>query len=131
MSNKSKYRPYFTADEMLELISALKESPTPSRMKIIQYLEGFNLKITYGVVNANYITNPKPTIEQQLGFTEEEPEPTLSPNEIRQRAYQKWLKKDSTITVKELNLANEYRYENNLMSAEEQAAFEKTLGLSV
>ena len=131
MSNKSKYRPYFTADEMLELISALKESPTPSRMKIIQYLEGFNLKITYGVVNANYITNPKPTIEQQLGFTEEEPEHTLFPHELRQRAYQKWLRKDPTITVKELNLANEYRYENNLMSAEEQVAFEKTLGLSV
>lgn len=121
-----KFRPYFTSAEMLEIISALKESPSPNRLKIIQYLESFNLKITRGLIEPAH--TKKPTLDELLGFSTPTT-PVIKPSVRRENAYNKWLVNPTQCTVLELKDVNDYRYENGLFTPEEQVAYEKSLGL--
>lgn len=129
-SHRTKYRPYFTSDEMLELITSLKENPTPKRLKLIQYLESFNLKITHGLIEPSQIN--KPSLAESMGFLEESSKISLlTPDKRREIAYKLWLVNPSSCTPSQLKDVNEYRYANKLLSAEEQIAFEKSLGISL
>lgn len=119
MSNQ-KYRPYFTAAEILELIAALKQSPTPRRLQLIRYLETFKIKIDAGVITAAHTLEP--TIEQKLGL-ESMPPPQIT----EEAAYQKQLISPTKCTPHEIAAAMEYRYLNNLMSPEESRAYEQNL----
>ena len=117
-----KYRPYFTAEEILEIISALKQSPTPRRLQLIRYLETFKIKIEAGVLTAAHTTLP--TIAEKL-----ELDPPTIPNKevVGEAAYQKQLINPKSCTPHEISAAMEYRYLNNLMSLEEQREYEQTL----
>lgn len=131
-SHRTKYRPYFTSEEMLEIISALKQSPSPPRLKIIQYLESFNLKITHGIIEPSHIN--KPSLAESLGFSDSStpiPIRQISPDERREIAYHKWLHKPTQCTPAELKDVNEYRYANHLLTPEEQTAFEASVILGL
>ena len=129
-----KYRPYFSASELLEIINALKQSPTPSRIRLIQYLETFSIKINHGIISSNYTPNPVPSLEEKLGFDDLLPSSQqeeikdnnsgkdflkesfkLTPKEARKLAYSRWVENPINVTAKEIHLVNEYRYENGLM----------------
>jgi hypothetical protein len=113
-----KYRPYFTAGELSEIVLCLKSHPTPRRMTIAQYLEGFILKIQHGVISPNHLS--KPSMEQKLGIT-----PIPISHEITgEAAYQKFLINPGKCTPKEIEEAQEWRYVNQLMSPEEQEQYE-------
>lgn len=114
----SKYRPYFTRDELLEIISTLKSHPSPRRLQICQYLEGFLLKMEHGVIKAAH--TPLPTQEEKLGFA---PIP-VSHDLTGEAAYQKWLLNPVKATPKEIEEAMDWRYRNNLMSPTEEAEYE-------
>lgn len=121
----TKYRPYFTAEELSEIILCLKSNPTPRRLQLIRYLESFRLKIDHGVINAAHTSAPD--ISERLGFAEL---PAQSPAIIGEAAYQKQLVNPKSCTPHEINAALQHRYTNNLMSAEEEKEYEtKVLGL--
>jgi len=111
---------------MIEIISALKSSPTPPRIEIIKYLESFNLKITHGIIEPNHVVQE--SLEEKLGFLKTT---SMLPDARRLIAYNKWLNNPLQCTPSEIQDANEYRYTNNLFSPEEQMAFEKSLDLSM
>jgi hypothetical protein len=117
MSN-IKYRPYFTRDELLEIISTLKSHPSPRRLTICQYLEGFLLKMDHGIIKPAHTLQP--SIESKLGFA---PIP-VSHEVTGEAAYQKWLLDPVKATPKEIAEAMDWRYRNNLMSTEEEIAYE-------
>lgn len=122
-----KYRPYFSSEELSEIISALKESPTISRIALIRYLETFAIKINSGLYQSNLTLAP--TLEQKLGF-KETPSDELNParqSSVRLAAYLKWAKDPSSCTPIELIRSNEYRYENGIMSESEEHEFETKL----
>ena len=120
--SSTKFRPYFTADELSEIISCLKSNPTPKRMHIIRYLEHYLLKINHGVVTAAHTTAP--TIEQKLGF---DPINTPSKQLLGEAAYQKQLINPVQCTPHEIAAAMEWRYTNGLMSPDEEKMYEQSL----
>jgi len=115
-----KFRPYFTADELLEIISALKSSPTPRRLTLVRYLEGFLLKINHGIISPSHTAQP--SIESKLGL--DDPRPMQTSLLIGEAAYNKWLINPLHATPHEIAEAMNWRYMNSLMSAEEEAEYE-------
>lgn len=115
-----KYRPYFTRDELLEIISTLKQHPSPRRLTICQYLEGFLLKINHGTIGSAH--TPLPSQEEKLGFA---PIP-VSHDLTGEAAYNKWLLSPVSATPKEIAEAMDWRYRNNLMSPTEEAEYESS-----
>ena len=120
MRGAQKYRPYFTALELSEIIASLKENPTPKRLAISRYLESFNLKITHGVISAAHTLEP--SIEQKLGFA---PAPA-APEEHRteQELFYIWKNDPTLLTPPELARVLDYRYRSDLMTPEEEKAYE-------
>lgn len=120
MRGAQKYRPYFTAPELLEIIASLKENPTPNRLAISRYLESFNLKITHGVISASHTLEP--SIEQKLGFA---PAPAApEENRTEQELFYIWKNDPTLLTPPELARVLDYRYRNDLMTPEEEKAYE-------
>ena len=117
MKGAQKYRPYFTAPELSEIIASLKENPTPNRLAISRYLESFNLKITHGVISPSHTLEP--TIEQKLGFA--------SPTPAGMTDYElfvQWKNNPNSLNARELSIILDYRYRSNLMTSEEEKAYE-------
>lgn len=125
MSNHSsqKFRPYFTRDELLEIISALKSSPTPRRLTLCQYLEIYLLKINHGIIRPAHTIEP--SLESKLGFSETVP---VSHELTGEMAYQKHLINPLNCTPKEIAEAMDWRYRNDLMSPDEEKAYEQSNG---
>lgn len=117
MRGAQKYRPYFTAPELSEIIASLKENPTPNRLAISRYLESFNLKITHGVISASHTLEP--SIEQKLGFSES-PKDEMTEEQL----YRIWQATPTLLNPSEIAKVLDYRYRNNLMTPEEEKAYE-------
>ncbi len=122
-----KFRPYFTGPELDYIISCLKSSSNPN-IPLIQYLEGFKLKIDHGIVSASLLL--KPTIEQKLGLDEETNHRQVIAETTARNLYDIWsMNPDARakMTPKQLQMIQEYRYTNDLMSPTEENEYE--LGL--
>lgn len=121
-----KYRPYFSGEELLEIIRTFKEYPSPKRMGIIKYLESFLVKINHGIINPAHTVQESAV--QKLGFdTEFNALPTRE-----QQMYAAWVKvtaNPSSATPREIELCMEYKYLNKLMTRKEEQEFERANGL--
>jgi hypothetical protein len=120
MKGDQKFRPYFTAPELLEIISALKEKPSPARLSISRYLESYSLKITHGIVSPSHTMEPN--IEQKLGFSEAS---KGSQSFTDEECYNLWSKDPSSCTPRIVQQAMDYRYRNSLMTTEEERDYEQ------
>lgn len=123
-NSRIKYRPYFTGEELGEIIHALKSSPSPKRQGIIKYLETFAVKIEHGIVAPSLVLES--SLEEKLELS---PPTGLSYQERRQLAYTKWTVNPTSCTPAEILLSQSFRYEEGLMSTEESASFEQSLGI--
>ena len=117
-----KFRPYFSPEELKEVISALKESPTPARIELIKYLEHYSLKISHGIMSPAISLAPSMADQLELSDTSTQTNPARL-SSLRLQAFLKWEKSPSSCSPKELLMANEYRFENDLMSPEESEAY--------
>lgn len=115
-----KFRPYFTASELQEIITCLKTFPTPARLAISKYLETYSLKISHGVISAAHTLEP--TIEQKLGFAESAP---TGPGLKGEAAFEKYTSYPASCTPAELAEVLDYRYRNNLMDSSEEYQYEQ------
>jgi hypothetical protein len=122
-SNNSytKYRPYLTLSELDTCISSLRG--TGANPALIQYLSTFRDKISVGRI-APQVTL-KPSLQDKLGFSQKE----LTTNLVSQReqAYNKWLLSPLSCSIQELARSRMYRYENDLMSPEEESEYESQI----
>jgi hypothetical protein len=121
MSNQ-KFRPYFTASELTEVIRCLKTGS--ANKALIRYLETFAIKIEHGVMAANITL--KPTIAEKLGMADRLPG-TRTLQEQRADAYTKWSQDPSKCTSQEIARCLMYRYENDLMSESEEREYEQKI----
>lgn len=131
-----KFRPYFTAEELSEIILCLKTHPNPRRLTIVRYLESFLLKINHGVISSSHTLKPAETVFSKLGFDEPEipsvkpaagaPGIPISHNLTGEAAYQKWLLDPGKATPKEIAEAMDWMYRNNLMSKEQEQEYEQS-----
>ena len=120
--NKTKYRPYFTASELGEVIRCVKLSS--QNISLLRYLESYALKISHGVI-AESITL-QPTLVDSLELDSPPDSPSLG--DKRSKAYAKWLSSPQTCTPLEIELTHLYRFENDLMSPEEETIYLQSQG---
>ena len=124
-TQKTKYRPYFTASELGEVIRCVKVSS--QNISLLRYLESYALKISHGVI-AESITL-QPTLADSLELDSPDSSSTDSSLESkRSKAYAKWLSSPQTCTPLEIELAHLYRFENDLMSQEEETIYLQSQG---
>lgn len=114
-----QFRPYLSAPALLEIISALKSQPSPSRMPLIRYLEGFALKISHGTIAAAHTLNP--SMEEKLGLSKPAEIQILTPAQC----WEKWLDNPSACTPPEIESGMKWAYINDAMTPEQEALYEK------
>jgi hypothetical protein len=126
MSNQ-KFRPYFTAEELTLNLQCLKTNPTLSSQtqSLVRYLETFAIKIERGITRPSIELKGTPT--QQLTRALELDAPQLGNiNKEKGALHAKWIA-GQVLSPKELELVHLYRYENDLMTFEEETQYEKGL----
>jgi hypothetical protein len=116
-SPNKKYRPYFTLAELQTIKHSLITS-SPSNLPLIRYLDSYITDIERGNRSPNH-TN-LPSLEQKLGLSIETENPI---RETPARCYEMWAN-NVPISPAQLQAANQYRYENNLMTPDEESAWE-------
>jgi hypothetical protein len=113
-----KYRPYFTLPELGVLISSLEK--TGDSLPLLVYLRNFRDKISVGAVQSQITLAP--SMASKLGLDDS---PVGTNHQFaRKLAYKKWIENPSRLSVYELESAQAYRYENDLMSPEEEKEYE-------
>jgi len=113
------FRPYLTASEISTLLTALKSNPIESHIRLIRKLEICSFKISNEHLSPAY--QPAKTMAEKLEL-DDSPTPR-SLGEIRLDAYRKYVSDPSSCSALEISRAQEYRYENDLMSVEEEAEY--------
>ena len=122
--NKTKYRPYFTASELGEVIRCVKLSS--QNISLLRYLESYALKISHGVI-AESITL-QPTLADSLELDSPTSPLDSSLESKRAKAYAKWSQAPEACTPLEIELTHLYRFENDLMSPEEESIYLQSQG---
>lgn len=111
---QQKFRPYLSPSQLTYILSLLeKDAKDP---ELIQSFKLLSFKISSGISTPNYTTKPtKPSKFSPLGLGLE------SPEELRKIEYDKYLQglphNESMVTT--------YRYENNLMTPQEETEYEQ------
>jgi len=116
-----KYRPYLTSAELDTIISALKTQS--SNISLIRYLDDFAHKIARDSLKPNLVL--KPTISDKLELSGSKVQIDLV--SLKKQAYQKWLDHPANCNSQEIARMLMYKYENDLMSPEEEAEYESKL----
>lgn len=115
----AKFRPYMTIADIDLTLECLKERPTPARLGLAKYFEVFKLKAESGLTQAAH--RVQPTLDQRLGFSEP---PGLSLDTQKLMAWNKSYDPTKTMTARDIELAQLYKYENDLMTPEEITHYE-------
>jgi hypothetical protein len=77
----------------------------------------FALKIDMGIITSSHSSAPQASLEDKLGFG-------LTPIQKREAAYKRFQIAPQLCTPADMILIELYRYENNLMTPEEEAKYE-------
>jgi hypothetical protein len=118
-----KFRPYFTAPELLEVIKALKESPSYHTNKaLVRYLETYAVKIDRGIIEPALVKAP--SMEARLSGV------NASAGATGEELYTKWETSPNSCTPAELEKVHLFRYSADLMTPEEATEFEKSQGIN-
>jgi hypothetical protein len=120
ISNQStKYRPYFTLPQLQEISRVLKTNGSQN-LTLIRYVDTFLAKIEFDAVS-------RVRIEDRLGFGVSQAPIDLAA--MRLEAYEKWKTNPADTSVREMGRVLMYRYENDLMSPEEEREYERANGM--
>lgn len=124
-----KYRPYLTASDIAHILQLCKsESPLSTESKnLIKILSPYMAKIENDALEASYTPTGRTSLIESLGGTtptEDTPSDfTLSPAQQREQAYNKWNSQgEQACTLRELELAYEYRVHHDLLTDSEAKA---------
>lgn len=127
-----KYRPYFSLPELKTILHSLKEQSNPP-IGLIRYVDKFISDIDDGFRKESHSLKPRISLESSLGFVESsessEPDDLIS---SLQKLYKEFLQSNqsfSGFSSKQIILIQKYRYENDLMTQEEESIFEQSQGV--
>lgn len=126
---KQKFRPYLTLDELKLISKELKQSGGVHLLPLIKYFDTYTLEIESGLRKHNHETKPTPTLEERLGLATPNPEKHSQqqfPRPNKKFLYEAWKRKE-TLTYDELQRVHQYRYENSLMTLEEEQKYESEI----
>ena len=108
------YRPSLTLAEIQFLLSTVHwdEANQPALMR---KLEVFTLKAKHGITKPTHVRTGKPSKAAELGFTEDERIETL---------LEAFNVSPTSLSVRQMKAVQHHRYINDLMTPEEEAAYE-------
>lgn len=118
--SQAKYRLSFTEQEINYLHQLVCTDPFPATKdlqdRLHRYFKLMKTKLEIGAVSAAFTSSPKKSLEEKLGI--------IDPVEAREAAYLKWQTNPAICTEEEIQKAKTHMYENDMMTAEEEEAFE-------
>lgn len=124
--SKIKFRPSLTAGQIEHIIHILATAGenSPLNQSCLKSLRMFSLKAQHGIVSPSHLALGRESLESSLGFTTSEPVTTV------ELLYKVWQTHPTTLTPAQLQQVQSYRYQNNLMSPEEEQDYDmKILGV--
>lgn len=119
---EKKYRPYFTLPELKEILDACKFSGSPKLIPSIKYLETYILGINSGLRQPNHTL--KPSLGDMISGKQDSSY-TGRPISTLMILYSD--SGYSGMTLPEISATQEYRFDNDLMSPEEELHYSQTL----
>lgn len=117
-----KFRPSLTEQEIQYIIHLCTQDANPSTADMAHAVSGklkiFCAKMQLGIVSPAYTaaSAQRTNILESLGAG--------TPQERRLAAYSKWCANPVLCTPEEVAMAQTYRYENNLMTPDEESVYE-------
>lgn len=116
-----KFRLSLSLPEVAYLIDTLgcdnREGTAKLNASLVSRLKLLQTKADLGITQPAFSSTEKLSIEDKL-FS--------SPADRRSAAYSKWKINPAICTLEELRQVQMYRYENNLMTPEEESAYEES-----
>ena len=125
MSNPNlKFRPSLTAGQIEHIIHILSTAGenSPLNQSCLKALRMFSLKAQHGIVSPSHLALGRESLESSLGFSTSHTQVTTV-----ELLYQVWQSHPSTLTQHQLQQVQSYRYQNNLMSPEEEQDYDMKL----
>lgn len=126
--SKIKFRPSLTAGQIEHIIHILSTAGenSPLNQSCLKSLRMFSLKAQHGIVSPSHLALGRESLEASLGFSQDAPAKTTTVELL----YQVWQTHPTTLTPAQLHQVQSYRYQNNLMSPEEEQEYDmKILGV--
>lgn len=118
----SKFRPSFSAAQihyLHQLVQSDRHQGTESlKQELDRYFKVFILKMEVGSISEAFSSTPKLSVEERLGL-----------DDTKESAYQLYIGNPKLCTPYQIQQARTYMYENDLMTAAEESAFEEEMGL--
>lgn len=134
---ETKYRPSLSVTSITKIIAlAMSEAPniSPEARQVLATLAPFKAKIDAQGITPAYTTTPKADLLTELGgisaSTNLPVDTTLDKEDYWEECYVKFCQRPTECSLAEVDAANEYRYLNDIMTEEEEAAFELAKGES-
>lgn len=121
MATANKFRPYFSPAELTEIIRCVKASST--NISLIRYLEEFAMKIDRGIINKQLTLAP--TVSDRLGFNSESSPAPYNPAELLAI----WKNNPEFLTPPQLEIVNCYRWEQGMMTSEQEMLYLQSIGM--
>lgn len=120
--SKIKFRPSLTAGQIEHIIHILSTTGENSALNqsCLKSLRMFSLKAQHGIVSPSHLALGRESLESSLGFTH-------TKTTTVELLYQVWQSHPSTLTPAQLHQVQSYRYQNNLMSPEEEQEYDLKL----
>lgn len=127
--NIQTFRPYLTLAQIEAIIEKFNADPKhPEANGIVKALTVLHFKARMGNISAAHVRTPRQSLEESLGFGPDDTDSdVLQSNSQRHQVYEKYLKAPALCTEDEVKIALTFKYENDLMSPEEEAEFESSL----
>jgi hypothetical protein len=121
--SEPKYRPSLAANEIHYIISLVQNDTEHPELaqSVLAKLKLFVAKMNLGIVSPAFCSTARQSIEQRLGI---DVSVTVSPLLNRELAFNKWQKTPELCSAAEIKLAQTYRYENDLMTQDEESEYE-------
>lgn len=120
-----KFRPYLTAAQLHYFLDLMQTDSRVVTEKIrentTRELKLFMAKMELGGVNPALVSTGRQTMADRLGLD------LTDPLQAREAAYATWSANPHLCSAEEKKMADLYRYENNLMDPEEEAAYEQSI----
>lgn len=122
---EQKYRPVLTVDHINTIVSLcsseLQKAYSQDVLDVLRIFKPLKAKIDTETLSiTEYMKLPDTELRETASYYPE----------LRETAYKKYLLNPEECTLKEIEDANTYRYENDLMSKEEEREYEKYLEIS-
>lgn len=124
--SKIKFRPSLTAGQIEHIIHILSTAGenSPLNQSCLKSLRMFSLKAQHGIVSPSHLALGRESLESSLGFSTSHTHTKTTTVEL---LYQVWQTHPSTLTPSQLQQVQSYRYQNNLMSSEEEQEYDMKL----